>query len=164
MCIRDRPCHSSHTRSLVMIPPDSCRDNFRCLRQKTPDHKQAPPWPDRRRNHTDQATRDHRSNLPDSKKSCLPTETAGRLTCPAPPSPTPPPSATDTRWHPSSRIPSCRFVPSYKPASFPHSYNNTASVPLAPTVHCTTSRNQTSPPSAPDDSPPSPNPHKQRHT
>ena len=43
-----------------------------------------------------------RSSWPGFQKSCCPTETVARSTRPAPPSPTPLPSATDSHWPPNS--------------------------------------------------------------
>src|ERR1039458_5457233 len=99
------------------------------------------------------------SSSPGFLKSCHPTETVAHSTHPAPPSPTPLPSATDNHWPPNSHIPSPPH--SYKPSSIPHPCNTPESNPPAPTAHCSTSPRHTNPPSAPDDSPPCLFPHSQ---
>src|SRR5262249_32629294 len=81
-----------------------------------------------------------------------PTETAARSPHPAPPSPTPLPSATDNPWPPNSHTPPplhwCRSV------STSHPCNTPAFSPPAATAHCTTSHSHTNPPPSPDDSAP----------
>src|ERR1017187_1500810 len=78
-------------------------------------------------------------------------ETAAHSIPPAPPSPTPLPSATDSHWLTNShKLTHHLVLHTYKPASSPHPCNKPVSSLPAVTAHCTTSPHHTSQSSAPD--------------
>ena len=143
----------AHIRSAQNSPPDSCREvrpgnQLRIVASSAPNRSVT----------IQNAIGDHRNSWPGFQKSCCPTETAARSTRPAPPSPTPLPSATDSRWPPSSHKPSSD-VPIRINLRQPrirviHRRQPRLLRPrIAPLHH-----SHTNPPSAPDDSPPCPHP------